>query len=413
MKNLISTAFVAGFAAAPIAAQGSYTTYGQGCSPTAQVPVLSAQGSPAIGEDLLILLNDAGPGPVYPFMTFGLSQANFTVHGCGIYTSQEVVAGPFPFYGTSYAQIHIPNHQAFVGMDFFNQWLLLTPLGLATSNAGHATIGLGPVEILTTTFQTVNVGGPPFQILGRNLGTDPADLCVQVVDWYGATASVLTRNLVQPSPTSPTSATMELMTGLTGIPQGNLRIKRGNGVIASLSPNLPTGQSGEFRAWTGTEEPGNSAIGTVIVQNPSAWPRCTYQAQVVNHQGRGVIAIDVPSNPCGYGQPHYPAGWKVSLVVHWKTDTCSSAADERWWDFGIYDFEITENTDCETLAAKLRNQLEFMLAELATEVPSVDGSEVRFDTIPGPAGSQSCRIIVDMPSCTASPLNVYGFIQIG
>jgi len=143
--------------AAPVAAQvGTYSTFGTGC----QSASFTNHGVPVIGHSFDLVLSHAVKPPQLPLavLHFGISKkmwgpiplpfdlTPFGAKGCQILTSGEFAIRPIP---TTPKQVRvtipIPVDRRLVGIEFFNQFIVLSPhnngLNVATTNGGQGRIG--------------------------------------------------------------------------------------------------------------------------------------------------------------------------------------------------------------------------------------------------------------------------------
>ena len=134
--------------------QGSVTAYGASCG-----PLLSAIGTPSIGEMLTVYLDALPAGTLVPGLAIGLSDATFGgaplplslaplgAPGCWLHHDAVVQVGAgMQFFGTTgQALIAVPSNPAVVGFAFYLQGWGFAPsfnaFGVATSNGGRVQVG--------------------------------------------------------------------------------------------------------------------------------------------------------------------------------------------------------------------------------------------------------------------------------
>jgi len=134
---------------------GARWQYALRCDTGMHVPVLGNEGLPIINTSYNVTLSDA-PANRVAILSLGVSDKQWgafnlpldlspVAPGCKLLASLDLMIGILTdAQGKAKTPVPLPNNTAFLGVDFFHQYIIVEPvnsLGLIFSNGGKATIG--------------------------------------------------------------------------------------------------------------------------------------------------------------------------------------------------------------------------------------------------------------------------------
>lgn len=298
------------------AAGQSYVLYGSPCGGSFP-PALSNTDLPIVGDTFLIHLNSARPQSI-AFLLFGFQQINLPLPPCTLLCTPDIiVALPTDAAGSATLPIGLPFLPELLGFSFYNQWLVPDPslpgVGVATSNGGCATIGSEPPITLGTIPAVIPPAGGQVVFTGTNLGNDPDNLCIRVVD-MGSNDTMLLRAVSIQQGVGLQTVTAEVKTDIdvNACPSfvGVFQVMRGDGSQPGVGQSGVLGVPSENWAWDGMDLPGNGAAAATTITPAQPATQYEVKAQLVAN----AVVLDFPDMP--FDSSTYLSGYSLLTDIH-------------------------------------------------------------------------------------------------
>lgn len=319
--------------------QDFFTPFGTGCaSGSGTTPAIGMTGYPALGQAFSVDLHSAPPF-VPASLAIGVSNQSWLglplpldlglvlgFPGCTLWISPDLnVPSATDGSGTAHVPAVMPTNLSLLGAQFYNQWVVLTPVGtLAFSDGSASTVGeRPPVAILSVSPPTGPVG-TTVTVVARNVGrNNPDDLCLRVMDPRGDTSLLRVTSIAVDPVTGDDLLTATLVTASELPPlAGPVGIMRGTGMQPMLNPT-PALQATSAWGWYSSRLPGEAGQGGSFTPVPQP-SRANEAFQLVS----GGALATFPGDPLGNGGTYDP-GLRIRIEVHIHYSSC------RWFDIVI------------------------------------------------------------------------------